>query len=245
MTVVELKTVPTRLVLEYAFAAYRVNCGYIKNPNESNGAVYSNRTIVVYSVKNWINDNHSGSTLLHWTPNDFKSVDIVDEDRASADKIDVHFKKYMFKMLAGKLSQFENDVYTAVCGEEIPITRVGLLAYVPELIKRDHKKWEFDKLLKTDYKHSEFSEQKSIEGDMTVLRVIDFKTKSGDFLRSATLGLDGNLYQFFDNKHMIKLNSEGQRYHIKARVKTKTHELSTGLTMTQLNYVRAKPCQSL
>ena len=243
MTVVELKTVPVRLVLEYAFAAYRINSGYLKVKTEDKLA---NKDLVSFSVKQHINQiDQNSSVIYHWIPADFKPFEILDEDRANADKIDVHFKKYMFKMLAGKLSQFENDVYTAVCGEEIPITRVGLLAYVPELIERDHKKWAFDKLLKTDYKHSEFFEQKSIEGDMTVLRVIDFKTKSGDFLRSATLGLDGNLYQFFDNKHMIKLNSEGKLYHIKARVKTRTHEPSTGLTMTQLNYVRAKPCQSL
>jgi hypothetical protein len=240
--VVQIKTVSTRLVLEYAFAAYRVNRGYVKEAGYC--AVYNNRTIVDYCVKNWINENNNSPTLFHWTPNDFISPEITDEDRKGADQVDEHFKKYMFNSLAGKLNQFENDVYSAICGEEIAITKVGLIAYVPELINRDRSKWQFEKTVKTEYKDSSFQEIENVEADMTVLRVYDFKTHDYETVRSVILGYNSNLYQFYDKKKAVALGSEGKKYHIKARIKDRSSEKSTGATMTRLNYVKVKPCRN-
>jgi hypothetical protein len=241
--VVQIKTVSNRLVLEYAFAAYRVNRGYVKEAG-LDGAVYSNRTIVEYSVKNWINDNHTGSALIHWTPNDFNSPEITDEDRQGADQVDEHFKKYMFNSLAGKLNQFENDVYSAICGDEVAITRVVLIAYVPELIIRDRSKWQFEKTVKTEYKNSSFQEIENIEAVMTVLRAYDFQTHDYEKVRSVILGYNSNLYQFYDKKRAVDLGSEGKKYHINARIKGQSNEKSTGATITRLNYVKVKPCQN-
>jgi hypothetical protein len=243
MMILELKTVPTRLVLEYAFAAYRVNRGYIKE-TYSDGAVYTNRTIVDYSVKNWINSNHTGSTFPHWTPSDFNSPDLTDEDREGADQVDEHFKKYMFNSLAGKLNQFENDVYSAICGNEMPLNKVGLVAYVPELINRDRSKWQFEKIVRTEYKNSSFQEIENVEADMTVLRAYDFQTHDYEKVRLVILGYNSNLYQFYDKKRAVALGSEGKKYHIKARIKDRSSEKSTGATITRLNYVKVKPCQN-
>ena len=244
--VVQIKIVPTRLVLEYAFAAHRINNGYFKNSyhNDSVGVTYNNRTIVENSVKHWINETHSKSTLIHWLPNEFSVPEITDSDRAAADEIDKHFKKYMFNSLAGKLNQFETDIYSAICGEEVELTKVGLIAYVPELINRDRKKWEFEKTVKKEYKNSSFETAESVEGFMTVLRVYDFKNYEDQFIRNVVLGLNGNLYHFYDRKRSVALESEGSVYHIKGRVKTEAKEKTTGATMTRLNYVKAKPCQS-
>jgi len=241
--VVQIKTVPTRLVLEYAFAAYRINHGYLKKADPGN-AVHSNYTILDYCVKNWINNNHTGSTLIYWTPTDFNSPEITDEDRKGADQIDEHFKKYMFNSLAGKLNQFETDVYRAICSDEVAITRVGLIAYVPELINRDRSKWQFEKTVKTEYRDSSFQEIENIEADMTVLRVYDFRTHDYEKLRSVILGYNGNLFQFYDKKLAVALGSEGKKYHIKARIKSQINEKSTGAITTRLNYVKVKPCQN-
>lgn len=244
--VVQIKTVPTRVVLEYAFAAHRVNRGYFKenlSVNET-GVVYNNRTIVDYCVKGWINKNHRVSTLIHWIPGDFVAPEITDQDRRAADQVDEHFKKYMFNSLAGKLSQFETDVYSAICGEELPITKVGLIAYVPELINRDQRKWNFEKTIKTDYKHSSFQDVESVEGVMTVLRVYDFTNSRFETVRNVILGFNSNLYQFFDSKKTVSLESEGCKYHVRGRVKAMDKEKTSGAIMTRLNYVKAKPCQS-
>ena len=236
--VVQIKTVPTRLVLEYAFAAHRTNNGYIKE----NHYQLNNRTLVDYSVKHWINETQSGSTLIHWLPNEFSVPEITDSDRAAADEIDEHFKKYMFNSLAGKLNQFETDVYSAICGEEVELTKVGLIAYVPELINRDRKKWQFEKTVKSKYKNSSFDTTESVDSAMTILRVYDFKTYEDQFVRNVVLGLNGNLYCFYDKKKSVALDSEGSVYHIKGRVKTEAKERTTGATMTRLNYVKAKLC---
>jgi hypothetical protein len=240
--IVQIKTVPTRLVLEYAFAAHRINGGYVKENHYQTKSICNNRTLVDYSVKNWINENHSGSTLIHWLPPDFTAPEITDQDRSASDQIESHFKKYMFNSLAGKLNQFENDVYSAVCGEEVALAKVGLIAYVPELVDRDSAKWQFEKTIKTEYKHSSFQAVKAVEGEMTVLRVYDFTTSDFDTVRNVILGFNGNLYHFYDKKKSIARKSEGCKYHIKGRVKTEAEERITGAKMTRLNYVKAKPC---
>jgi hypothetical protein len=242
--VVQIKTVPTRLVLEYAFAAYRINGGYVKENHYQTKSICNNRTLVDYCVKNWINETQSGSTLIHWLPNEFTVPEITDADRAAADQLDEHFKKYMFNSLAGKLNQFETDVYSAVCGEEIALTKVGLIAYIPELIDRDRVKWQFEKTVKTEYKHSSFQTVEAVEGAMTVLRVYDFTTSDFETVRNVILGFNSNLYCFYDKKKSVALDTEGSVYHIKGRVKTEAKERSTGATMTRLNYVKAKPCQN-
>jgi hypothetical protein len=242
--VVQLKTVPTRLALEYAFAAYRVNGGYVKEPSLSNGPEFNNRNLVEHCVKHWINETQNESTLVFWIPYEFNVLEITEQDRASADQVDQHFKKYMFNSLAGKLSQFENDIYSTICSEEVAITKVGLIAYIPELVDRDRAKWQFEKTVNTEYKHSSFQTVESVEGKMTVLRVYDFTTSDFDTVRNVILGFDGNLYHFYDKKRYVALKSEGCKYYVKGRVKAEAKERNTGATMTRLNYVKAKLCQS-
>lgn len=168
-SVVDIKKVPTRVVLEYAFAVFRINGDYIKVDNNERKV---SRTFLLHCVQSWVNEQNTQSVLRYTIPEDLEIPEITDEDRKNADYVDQHFKKYMFKSLAGNLNQFENDVYTAVCGDEVAITKVGLIAYIPKLIQRDQAKWKYEAKIKKEYMDSVVSSQRNVDLDMELLCIM-------------------------------------------------------------------------
>lgn len=229
---VELITVPVRMAIEYAFAAYRVNNGYIRDGNDAD--VFSNKDLVGYSLKRKICDS---STFPAWVPEKMTVLEVTDEDKKNADIIDEHFKKYMFKSLAGKLGQFENDLYTIVCSESIPITRSGIVAYIPEMINRDKDQWTYEKLLRSEYKDSKPADVKKIDGIIKILNVRKIK-KDFEMFTIVIAGMNGNLYQFYKNE--LSVADKEKYFKITARVSGSTVEYSTKLPVTKLNYVKIK-----
>jgi nitrogen fixation protein len=236
--ILEPHTVPVQVALEYAFAAYRVNNGYLtdsKKDKDDNVVAYANKDLVGRAVRRYVNE---GSHYAHSVVFD---IEVTNNDRENAAQVDEHFKKYMFKSLAGKLRQFENDVYTAVCGETVSFNRAGLIAYVPELIKRDLELWNFEKMLKTEYKNSQVSVDKTVRGNMIILSVRKLKKDFENFT-VVIAGMNGNLYQFY-KKEMTE-DSVGKIYNIGANVKKGDFEYNTRIPLTVLNYVKVAPCRN-
>jgi hypothetical protein len=230
-----LLKVPVRLALEYAFAAHRINQGYVKSSNDEN--VFANKDIVSLALKTHLIKQKSGE--YYYIPNHFVVPEITDQDRASADGIDQHFKKYMFRSLASRLNQFENDVYTAVCSDEVPVSRAGLIAYVPELINRDRAQWDYEKMIKSQYSASKAVESETVSGTMTILRVREI-VKDLNRFTMITAGMDGNLYEFAHKK--ITTEQQGSDFAIQGRVKGHGVEYHTKIPLTKLNYVKAILC---
>jgi hypothetical protein len=232
---VELLKVPVKLVLEYAFAAHRINNGYVKeNTYRDSNTVFSNKELVKLTLQSLYQKT--------WLPENFIPLEITESDRKAANQVDSHFKKYMIKSLAGSLNPFEQDVYTAICSDEITINKVGTIAYIPELINRDQNKWTYEKFLKSEYKNSQHVEDPSVSGEMTIVNVRDVKTSSREVFRIVVAGMNGNLYQFYNSK--IDLDSEGQQYNIKGKNKGLGYEYTTKIPLTKLNYVKLSKCQN-
>lgn len=88
--VVKLLEYPTERIIELAFAAYRVNSGYLKTTqrySEDQLTTYSNKEIIAYSAAQY---NEKDSVLKTWIPSDFVPVKVTDEDRAAKADADRH-----------------------------------------------------------------------------------------------------------------------------------------------------------
>src|SRR6056300_1162808 len=96
--------VSTNLLIELAFAAYRVNKGYEKHTrrySEDTPTTYSNKELVQYTV-------NPGQ----WLPDDFIPLTITEEDRAAKAAGDKHMRRYTMLALVD-LNEFQNDMFTA------------------------------------------------------------------------------------------------------------------------------------
>src|SRR6056297_2110944 len=95
---------PTEKVLELAFAAYRVNSGYVKQTqrfSEGQPTVWSNKELVTYSAYHY-NRYNNNSEFKMWIPEDFVALKVTDEDYAAKAKADLHMRRYTMLAL-GKL----------------------------------------------------------------------------------------------------------------------------------------------
>lgn len=226
--------VPVQAAIEYAFAAYRYNSGY-KTVTDVETKTFANKDLVGRAIR--LHVGVSANFEYSVVP----TLKVTDEDRENASKIDEHFKKYMFKSLAGKLGQFENDIYTAICGEKVSVNKSGLIAYIPELIKRDLERWNFEKTLKTVYKDSKVSTENHVKGNMTILDVRKIR-KDFDSFTIVIAGMNGNLYQFY--KKEMTADAVGKQYNINGKVKKGDVEYNTKIPLTVINYVKVAPCRN-
>lgn len=231
-------TISVKIALEYAFAVHRILGGYLKNDGNP-----SNRDTLNFAIKNHINKEIKDITFKHWIPLDFEMPEVIDEDRQHTENIDQHFKKYMFKSIAGSLNDFEKSAYSAVSKEEIELSELGMIAYVPELVKRDQNRWNIEKIIKQNYKNSKIDSRPYISGNMTIIEVKDITNRAtGDKFRIVVAGMDENLYGFSSQK--IALGSEGKIFNISGKFKHIAKEFYTDLPLTKINYVKVNNAQT-
>lgn len=220
----------TQDLLEIAFAAYRVNRGYEKHTrrySEGKPTTFSNKEIVTFTA--------SCDNTETFIPHDFVPVKITDEDRAAKAAADKHMRRYT--MLAmGKLSDFENDMYSAYCSERMPVNRVGLIAYLPEFVERELKAKAYKLRLKQDFSNSKHFTSDTVLGDCEILKVIRVSREHEETFYMHFGAVDGNLVCFAKKEGF----AEGVVYQISAKVKGHESERETGLPMTRINYVKLR-----
>ena len=235
--VVQLLEYPTEKLIELAFAAYRINSGYVKDTrrySEGQPTTYSNKEIVAYSAAHYNQYNEKDSVVKTWIPSDFIPVKVTDEDRAAKDAADKHMRRYT--MLAmGNLSEFENDIFSAYCSEVMPVNRVGLIAYLPEFVNRELQDKMYKERLKKEFADSRYYENK-VEGECEILKVIRVSKEFEDPFYMHFGAVDGNLICFARKEGF----AVGKVYVITAKVKGQDRERETGLPMTRVNYVKLK-----
>jgi hypothetical protein len=235
--VVQLLEYSTERLVELAFAAYRVNGGYVKDTrrySEGQPTVYSNKEIVAYSAAHYNQYNEKDSVLKTWIPSDFIPVKVTDEDRAAKAEADRHMRRYTMLAL-GNLSDFQQDVFTAYSSERMPVNRVGLIAYLPEFVNRELQDKMYKERLKKEFADSRYYENR-VDGVMEVLRVIHVNREMMDPFYMHFGAVDGNLICFARKEGF----AVGNRYTITAKVKAQDRERETGLPMTRVNYVKLK-----
>lgn len=222
-----MTTYKTEKLVELAYAAYRVNKGYEKSTrrySEGQPPTFSNKELIAFS-------------LADWAPDDFKNLEITDEDRAAKAQGDKHMRRYT--MLAmGDLPDFESDLFAAYSSEEMPIGRVGLIAYLPAFIERQVKDKVYKQRVKTEFNESKHLEGSKLEPtEVEILKVIPLKNdwlSEPAYLHFGSIGKD---LVCFSVKQMYAV---GETYDIVARIKGKDKERDSGIPMTRLNYVKLR-----
>jgi hypothetical protein len=220
------KTFKTQDVLAVAFAAYRKNGSYLKHTQRFSTPECETRFANKELVKNHFQDPI-------YVPPDYKALTITEADYDAVDVALKHFRRYTLGLIGDQLSGFQLDIYKAVTADEVDGSRLGVLAYVPELVKREVEDAAFKKLLRVEYRNSQYvgSEKDSVEGVVKILSKFHSEQwESNNYVAD----LAGNLVSF-----MIKEDiAIGDRRRIKAKVKAQSKNRSFDVNETRLNYVK-------
>jgi len=218
----------TEHLIELAFAAFRINKGYVKQTrrySEGQPTTFSNKELVALTAHG------------EWRPEDFVPLEITDEDREAKRAADKHMRRYT--MLAmGDLPDFEADLFAAYSSEKMPIGRVGLLAYLPAFVERELQNKIYKQRMKTDFAESAYITENIVEGtDVEILKVIPLTNY--DFGEPAYLhfGAIGKDLVCFSKKEMYAV---GETYEMVGRIKGQDKERDSGLPMTRMNYVKLR-----
>jgi len=219
----------TELLLQMAYAAQRVNKGYVKQTrrySEDQPTTFSNKELIAFTVRD---DS--------WLPEDFVPLKITDEDRAAKAAGDKHMRRYT--MLAmGDLPQFESDIFAAYSSDKMPIGRIGLIAYIPEFVDREIANKIYKQRMKTEFADSAYLTQNITDGnEVEILKVIPLNNI--DFGEPVYLhfGAVGKDLVCFSKKEMYAV---GETYEMVGRIKGQDKERETGLPMTRMNYVKLR-----
>ena len=220
------KTFKTQDILAVAFAAYRKNGSYLKHTQRFSTPECETRFANKELVKNHFQDPI-------YVPPDYKALTITEADYDAVDVALKHFRRYTLGLIGDQLSGFQLDIYKAVTADEVDGSRLGVLAYVPELVKREVEDAAFKKLLRVEYRNSQYvgSEKDSVEGVVKILSKFHSEQwESNNYVAD----LAGNLVSF-----MIKEDiTIGDRRRIKAKVKAQSKNRSFDVNETRLNYVK-------
>lgn len=212
---------PTRTILEYSFAAFRVNGDYVKITNMYENQ-YSNKDLILRTLK----ENF-------WTPPEgtaFEPLTVTDEDRQALERASQFMRRYSLLSL-GNLTKFQEEVYRAYCAEETPENKIGILAYFPMFAQRELEQKEFRQVLKNEYKDSKFVDEKQFTLELKILKTIYLQMYDKNM---HIAGSGGNLYSFFIDKK-IPVDTTVK---VKARNSGHDKERDTGYAITKLNYVK-------
>jgi len=225
--ILKLKDYDTRRILELAFAAQRVNNGYVKQTrrySEGQTTIWSNKEIVAFSA------DYYNNYMTEWVPADFIAIKVTDEDRAALAAADKHMRRYTLLAL-GNLTEFQSDVFTAYISDRVTANRIGLLAYLPQFVDRELEDKIYKGRLKTEFAHSSAIKEKKIIGELEILKRV-YSANYETFFYTA--GFNGNLVMF-SNKFQYTINDV---FGFKASVKGQKTDNESGLTVNKINYVK-------
>ena len=226
MDVLPLKTYPTKMLLELAFAANRVNQGYVKTTrrySEGQPTTFSNKEIVSFTAAHYF-DN---TTYL---PSDFVPIKVTEEDLTALAAAEKHMRRYTMLAL-GNLNDFQADIFAAYSQTDTPVNSVGLIAYLPQFVERELEDKIYKGRLKSEFAKSAAIKDKKVIGELEILKRV-YSPNYETFFYTA--GFNGNLVMF-SNKFEYKT---GEVFGFRANVKNQTVDNDTGLTVNRLNYVK-------
>lgn len=226
---------PTERLLEFAYAAYRINNGYVKDSLyeiSKDGAApkktFSNKEIVLYStIKEF-----SPKT---YCPSDFVPVEVTEQDRENVKIAQEHFKRYTMLSLGSDLNSFQRSVYSVISQDTVDTTgKAGILAAVPTMIKNEKAESSYLRRLKKDFAKSQhYNLKQAVSGSIEILKRIHLKEYS-IYLYFA--GINENLI-IFTNRNEYNV---GDVHTITGKVKSLENQKETGIKMTKLHYVKLK-----
>tara|TARA_B100002019_G_scaffold123681_1_gene106447 strand:- start:1683 stop:2360 length:678 start_codon:yes stop_codon:yes gene_type:complete len=215
----------TQEVLAYAYAIQNKNNGYMKDTQRfsetTNKTIFSNKDYLKFQF------------IPEHRPPDFVPIKVCEQDYDSVDSALKHFRRYTLGLLGESLNDFQQDILDIVLSETIPMKKLGIAAYVPELVSREQKENSLKKTIRTEYRDSNVIGEKGdpVEG---VCLILNSNYISQYEKHVYTADMMGNLISFW-TKWEIPVN---ERRRIKAKVKAHVKNKLFDVNETQLNYVK-------
>ncbi len=209
-----------------AFAAYRINNGYVKETqrfSENNPTKFSNKEIVKFALS-YNKDKEA------YVPSDFIMPKILDEDHVALAAADKHMRRYTLLGL-GDLNDFQADMFEAYSQDNVPSNKTGLIAYLPAFVERELDDKMYKRRLKTEFAESRAITDKKIIGELEILKRV-YSVNYETFFYTA--GFNGNLVMF-SNKFEYKV---GEMFGFRANIKGQQTDRDTNLTVNKINYVK-------
>lgn len=218
-------------VLAVAYAAQRINKGYVKF-----GSYDYHKNIILSKANKEIVKEHFDCFHSSWRRQEDKiraQVNVLDEDKQAADNARSHFKKYTLGLLGNSLNDFQKDLFTAVSADEVTASQLGILAYVPEMVKREKAETSLKKTVKNHFQDSKFLGEigDKFDGSCTIISK-QYHTAYERFIYTAESS--GDILSFFCKYEL----AEGDVKHISGKIKALVQNKKFKVNETRLNYVR-------
>ena len=220
------QAINTQKALAVAFMADRLNKGYIKETrrfSEDVPTIFANKEIVKFFF----------TEEQNFTPEDYVKAIPTNEDFDSVDIAQKHFKRYTMELLGDSLNDFQKDVFSSISQENVSRSKLGLVAYVPELVRKEVKDAKLKKLFRIDYRNSMPIGKvgEAINGN---LKIIDRNWSTNWESYNYVADYNGNLVSFMNK---FKFNID-QRFNFKAKVKGHQKNRLFEVNETIMNYFR-------
>ena len=220
------EAINTQTALAVAFMVDRLNEGYVKETrrfSEDVPTIFSNKEVVKFYFAN------EGSFI----PSDFVKAIPTNEDFESVDIALKHFKRYSIELLGESLTDFQKDVFSSISRPTVEKNKLGLISYVPELVRREITNAKLKKLLRTEYRNS-LPVGKPGEAITGNCKIISKNWSSNWESYNYVADFAGNLVSFM-NKIPFEIN---QRMNFKAKVKAHGKNKLFDINETRINYFR-------
>lgn len=218
-------------VLAVAYAAQRINKGYIKF-----GSYDYHKNIILSKANKEIVKEHFDcfhGSFRRPEDKNYAKVTVLDEDKQAANDARSHFRKYTFGVLANNLNEFQQDLFNAVSADQVSATQLGILAYVPEMVKREKAETSLKNTVKTHFQDSKFlgGIGDKFNGQCTIIAK-QYHTAYERFIYTAES--NGDILSFFCKYEL----TEGDVKHINGKIKALVQNKKFKVNETRLNYVR-------
>lgn len=223
------KTYPVKQVLELACAAQRLNKDYVKVSTP----VYSDDNKLMSYV--WDNKLLINVTL---DPSIVKSDDHVPpllctnlSDAELAEEIKKYYRRLMFSAIAGE-NEFQTTVNALLESEEMPLNKLGFIACLPSVYKRDFERKTLEKRIRTaDTEYLAGVGENILDKDCEILTC----SRSKNFDAYNVDAIIENKMVSWMSKYELKT---GPAVLVKAKVKEHSKHWKHENPVTRLNYVK-------
>lgn len=230
----KVKTYATDEIVALAFAAHRHNGGYVKTTVRMSEPVkktiWSNKELVSYTIASETKNKADAHHV--WIPEEFTPIETTDADVNSIEVAKNHVKRYLVGMLSNDITPFQQEVHDALNSTEIPVTKIGLVSYIPELILKELDALKLKKQLKTD-----FADSAALTGKLSgSIEIINCRYVEKHEAHAVMASLGTDLVKFFHKEPVYA----GDTFNITARAKDSYPDPRTKCTVTYINHVKFK-----
>lgn len=216
-------------VLASAFAAYRINSGFIKQTRRfseaDNSTQFSNKEIMSFNISN--------------PPEDFVVTTPTQEDKQNVvEAIKFLNKEFSLQIIAGTVNDFIKNLLELSNSETCSTNNFGVLCLLPKVYYETKERKQQKSEIKKNFSESTYiaAVGDKIQGQF-VIDSIRFVDKFGCHVLNGHI--DKNLVSFFKEFGAGKeIPKVGDTLSIKAKVKKHGNNFVTKIPETLVNYVR-------